>query len=119
MLIEGRLLEAILKAEQGMASRDAARNRSPGRRTAPPAGQYDPAARSSLHGLRRIMPQTEARPTATNRHGGAPKGARPASWDAGRLANAANSESSELADQMFFLRAAKISQYPNHLAVRY
>ena len=66
-----------LNAGQGVASRDAARNRSPGRRAAPPAGHYDPAARSSLHGLRRIMPQTEARPTATNRHGGAPKGARP------------------------------------------
>jgi len=71
-----------------MASRDAARNRSPGRRTAPPAGQYDPAARSSLHGLRRTMPQTEARPTATNRHGGAPKGARPTLLDAGRFASA-------------------------------
>jgi hypothetical protein len=49
---------------------------------------YDPAARSSLHGLRRIIPQTEARPPAKNRHGGAPKGARPASWDAGRFASA-------------------------------
>ena len=43
---------------------------------APPARHYDLAARSSLHGLRRIMPQTEARPTAKNRHGGAPRGAR-------------------------------------------
>ena len=59
-----------------------------GRPGAPPAGHYDPAARSSLHGLRRTMPQTEARPTAKNRHGGAPKGARPASWDAGRFASA-------------------------------
>jgi hypothetical protein len=77
-LIEGRLLETILKAERGVASRDAARNRSPGRSGAPPARHYDLAARSSLHGLRRIIPQTEARPPATNRHGGAPRGARPA-----------------------------------------
>jgi hypothetical protein len=69
-----------------VASRDAARNRSPGRRGAPPAGQYDPAARSSLYGLRRIISQTEARPPAKNRHGGAPRGARPASWDARRCA---------------------------------
>ena len=48
-----------------------------GRSGAPPARHYDLAARSSLHGLRRIMPQTEARPTAKNRHGGAPRGARP------------------------------------------
>ena len=32
------------------------------------------------------MPQTEARPTAKNRHGGAPRGARPALWDARRCA---------------------------------
>ena len=71
-----------------MASRDAARNRSPGRPGAPPARHYDLAARSSLHGLRRIIPQTEARPPAKNRHGGAPKGARPTLLDAGRLASA-------------------------------
>ena len=57
-----------------------------GRPGAPPARHYDLAARSSLHGLRRIIPQTEARPPAKNRHGGAPKGARPASWDARRCA---------------------------------
>jgi hypothetical protein len=34
------------------------------------------------------MPETEARPTATNRHGGAPKGARPTLLDAGRFASA-------------------------------
>ena len=48
-----------------------------GRPGAPPARHYDLAARSSLHGLRRIIPQTEARPPAKNRHGGAPRGARP------------------------------------------
>ena len=32
------------------------------------------------------MPETEARPWVKNRHGGAPRGERPASWDARRLA---------------------------------
>ena len=32
------------------------------------------------------MPETEARPRVKNRHGGAPKGERPALWDARRLA---------------------------------
>src|SRR5215831_12957898 len=34
----------------------------------------------------RRMPETEARPRVKNRHGGAPRGERPASWDARRLA---------------------------------
>src|SRR5215472_5386134 len=34
----------------------------------------------------RVMPETEARPRVRNRHGGAPRGERPASWDARRLA---------------------------------
>ena len=34
------------------------------------------------------MPVREARPRVKNRHGGAPKGERPASWDARRLASA-------------------------------
>jgi hypothetical protein len=65
-----------------VASRDAARNRSPGRPGAPPARHYDLAARSSLHGFRRIIPETEARPPAKNRHGGAPRGARPSAVSA-------------------------------------
>src|SRR5262249_44098594 len=36
----------------------------------------------------RVMPETEARPRVKNRHGGAPRGERPASWDARRLASA-------------------------------
>src|SRR5215831_4517846 len=32
------------------------------------------------------MPAREARPRVKNRHGGAPRGERPASWDARRLA---------------------------------
>src|SRR6266567_3380473 len=34
----------------------------------------------------RVMPETEARPRVKNRHGGAPRGERPALWDARRLA---------------------------------
>src|SRR5215475_12593003 len=34
------------------------------------------------------MPVREARPRVKNRHGGAPRGERPASWDARRLASA-------------------------------
>src|SRR5215472_732341 len=34
----------------------------------------------------RVMPETEARPWVKNRHGGAPRGERPALWDARRLA---------------------------------
>src|SRR3954453_17097500 len=34
------------------------------------------------------MPEMEARPRAENRHGGAPRGERPASWDAPRLTRA-------------------------------
>src|SRR6516162_9380090 len=36
----------------------------------------------------RVMPETEARPRVKNRHGGAPRGERPASWEARRLASA-------------------------------
>ena len=36
----------------------------------------------------RVMPETEARPRVKNRHGGAPRGERPALWDARRLASA-------------------------------
>ena len=67
----------------------------PGRPGTPPARHYDLAARSSLHGSARQMPavawrrapkETEARPRVKNRHGGAPRGERPALWDARRLA---------------------------------
>src|SRR5215467_5480326 len=36
----------------------------------------------------RVMLETKARPRVKNRHGGAPRGERPASWDARRLASA-------------------------------
>src|SRR4030088_3374512 len=39
---------------------------------------------ASLHGSgREKLPEREPRPQTQNPHGGAPKGARPASWDAG------------------------------------
>src|SRR5262249_33323546 len=56
----------------------------PGRPGKSPARHYDLAARSSLYA--RVMPETEARPRVKNRHGGAPRGERPALWDARRLA---------------------------------
>src|SRR5215475_1558492 len=73
----------------------AARNRLPREAGTPPSRHYDLGARSSLHGPGRQLPavvgrrapkETEARPRAQNRHGGAPRGERPASWDARRLA---------------------------------
>src|SRR5947208_9148560 len=58
----------------------------PGRCGTPPSRHYDLAARSSLCGSC-VMRETEARgPSAQNRHGGAPRGERPATWDARRLA---------------------------------
>ncbi len=88
MLIEGRLLETILKAERGVASCGggsqllAPEARDPARRALRP-GCEELAAR-----IRKIMPETEARPRVKNRHGGAPRGERPALWDARRLASA-------------------------------
>jgi hypothetical protein len=95
LLIEGRLR----RHPEGGARRGVLRRRlvtvCPGRLGTPPARHYDLAARSSLHGSGRQMPavvgrrapkETEARPRVKNRHGGAPRGERPASWDARRLA---------------------------------
>ncbi len=87
LLIEGRLPETVHRRSEVWRPAMRLVTAAPGRSGAPPARHYDLAARSSLHGLRRTIPQTEARPPATNRHGGAPKGARPASWDAGCLAS--------------------------------
>src|SRR6266516_5403741 len=66
-----------------------------GRPGTPPARHYDLAARSAVHGSGRRMPavvwrrapkEMEARPRVKNRHGGAPRGERPALRDARRLA---------------------------------
>src|SRR6516164_275070 len=42
--------------------------------------------REELAARIRVMPETEAWPRVKNRHGGAPRGERPALWDARRLA---------------------------------
>src|SRR6266852_3647662 len=71
----------------------AARNRSPREAGTPPSRHYDLGARRSLHGSKpaeasATAPKGDgsAAPGAQNRHGGAPRGERPASWDARRLA---------------------------------
>ena len=50
LLTKGRVLEAHLNTERSEAWRPAVaiRNRRPGRYGTPPAGHYDPDARSSL-----------------------------------------------------------------------
>src|SRR3954464_8876951 len=49
-------------------------------------GHRPPGTTTWLRGARctdpEAMPEMEARPPAENRHGGAPRGERPASWDA-------------------------------------
>src|SRR3979411_2422504 len=55
-------------------------------------GHRPPGIRTWLRGAcctdPEAMPEMEARPPAENRHGGAPRGERPASWDAPRLTSA-------------------------------
>src|SRR3979411_1535230 len=55
-------------------------------------GHRPPGITTWLRGARctypEAMPEMEARPPAENRHGGAPRGERPASWDAPRLTSA-------------------------------
>src|SRR4029079_3192964 len=55
-------------------------------------GHRPPGMTTWLRGARctdpEAMPGIEARPRAENRHGGAPRGERPASWDAPRLTRA-------------------------------
>src|SRR6266487_5197651 len=54
-------------------------------------GSRPPGTTTWLRGARctdpEAMPETEARPRVKNRHGGAPRGERPALWDARRLAS--------------------------------
>src|SRR4051812_28298514 len=55
-------------------------------------GHRPPGTTAWLRGARctdpEAMPEMEARPPAENRHGGALRGERPASWDASRLTRA-------------------------------
>ncbi len=64
--------------------------RSLGRIGTPPARHYDLAARSSLHCPAGSQPpeSRSADPVTVNRHGRAPRGARPLAGDARRLASA-------------------------------
>src|SRR5882724_5293518 len=53
LLIEGRVLETIPECGARCGVLRCGSQPRPGRSGTPPAGHYDPAARSSLHGLRR------------------------------------------------------------------
>src|SRR5262245_2675946 len=73
----------------------AARNRSSREARDPARQALRPGCEELAARFRRQMPavvgrrapkETEARPRGQNRHGGAPRGERPASWDARRLA---------------------------------
>ena len=73
----------------------AARNRSPREAREVARQALRPGCEELAARIRRQMPavlgrrapkETEARPRVKNRHGGAPRGERPASWDARRLA---------------------------------
>ena len=86
--MEGRLLETILK---GGAGSGVLRPRLVTAGSGGP-GHRPPGMMTWLRGARctdpEEMPEMEARPPAENRHGGAPRGERPASWDAPRLTSA-------------------------------
>ena len=86
--MEGRLLETILK---GGAGSGVLRPRLVTAGSGGP-GHRPPGMTTWLRGARctdpEAMPEMEARPPAENRHGGAPRGERPASWDAPRLTRA-------------------------------
>src|SRR5262245_51835480 len=88
-----------LNAERGVASCGTARNRAPGGPGHRPPGTIRPGCEELAARAAEEMLQTEARPPAENRHGGAPRGERPTSlarsrasydalWDARRLARA-------------------------------
>ena len=86
--MEGRLLETVLK---GGAGSGVLRPRLVTAGSGGP-GHRPPGMTTWLRGARctdpEAMPEMEARPPAENRHGGAPRGERPASWDAPRLTRA-------------------------------
>src|SRR5262250_3736273 len=65
-----------------------ARNRAPGGPGHRPPGTIRPGCEELAARAAEEMLQTEARPPAENRHGGAPRGERPTSLDAWRLASA-------------------------------
>src|SRR3954451_24147880 len=86
--MEGRLPETVLK---GGARSGVLRPRLVTAGSGGP-GHRPPGMTTWLRGARctdpEARPEMEARPPAENRHGGAPRGERPASWDAPRLTRA-------------------------------
>src|SRR5580765_8457111 len=87
-LMEGRLPETVLK---GGAGSGVLRPRLVTAGSGGP-GHRPPGMMTWLRGARctdpEAMPEMEARPPAENRHGGAPRGERPASWNAPYLTSA-------------------------------
>ena len=89
LLIEGRLPETVHRRSEVWRPAAAARNRSvrEARESARQAIRPAPrGARCTRCGGNAA--DGSADPEPKNRHGGAPRGERPASWDAGRLASA-------------------------------
>src|SRR6478736_2589695 len=87
---KGRLPETVLKGGAGSGVLRprlvTAGSGGPGHR---PPGMTTWLRGASLHGSGgNAGDGSEARPPAENRHGGAPRGERPASWDAPRLTSA-------------------------------
>src|SRR5499427_9626427 len=83
----GRLRRRSRRRSEAWRPAAAACNRLP-REAREVARQALGPGREELAVRIRVMPETEARPRVKNRHGGAPRGERPASWDARRLASA-------------------------------
>src|SRR5262249_58065180 len=83
-LIGGRLLEATLTAERGVASCGGRLvTARPGRPGKSPARHYDLAARSSLHGSARQLPAVVGR-RAPKETEARPRGPKPPPWSAQR-----------------------------------
>src|SRR6188768_3467136 len=74
-------------------------------------GHRPPGMMTWLRGARctdpEAMPEMEARPPAKNRHGGAPRGERPASWDAPRLTRADQSRLANATTEIVRLSALR------------
>src|SRR3954447_374399 len=105
--MEGRLLETILKAKRGVASC--------GRGSYPRAGEVRDTARQARRPgceelaarIRRQCRRWKRGPRPKNRHGGAPRGERPASWDAPRLTRADPSRLANATNEIVRLSALR------------
>src|SRR4029079_3018681 len=105
--MEGRLPETVLK---GGAGSGVLRPRLVTAGSGGP-GHRPPGMMTWLRGARctdpEAMPEMEARPPAENRHGGAPRGERPASWDAPRLTRADQSRLANATNEIVRLSALR------------